>query len=105
MNNYLVKFDSNWADEFNTKGFELMSKEDCDLLFEGIKNCQYPVEIGFGTNEFWEFSSPEEVFKVIEVKILSEQEATTIYNIFFDKYTSEYGMTPFGQFEDYLHYE
>ena len=82
MQKMLVKFECNWADEFNCEYFEIMSKEACDQLVEEIKTAIYPLEAGFGSNESFTFESPEEVLKCMRFQFLNPQEAKVFAKYF-----------------------
>lgn len=90
---YLVKFDCNWADEFDVRGVSV-----CDsvrLAHEkkvAAENSEYVFdEIGFGTNEsFFELTMSElfECFNFIEI---SESTYLELRNQFVGSYSEGYG--------------
>jgi hypothetical protein len=77
-NMYLVKFSSDWADEFTMEGFVIMNEEKFRHFMNCIENAEYPRESYFGTNEFFEFSSKEDVLECIEVKQISNDDVIVI---------------------------
>ena len=98
----LVKYEDNYADEFDIAGFKIFETndhyikwseevehafyfDDCDLVRTG------PVEIYFGTNEFVSFETIKDYQKCLEVKEISAYEADLLesligadYGIFID---------------------
>lgn len=46
----LVKFDKNWADEFDVYGFKLMTPEQYAELIDNVDKLTF----SFGTNEGWD---------------------------------------------------
>lgn len=87
---YLVKFSSDWADEFDCNGFAVVGEKGLELIKNGIETATYPREEYFGTNEFFEFYSKEEVLRKLVVSEISELEADTIKTL-LGKY---YGIFP-----------
>jgi hypothetical protein len=49
----LIKFERNWADEFDVKGFRVVSKEDWKDWHAKLK-VRTGLRFCFGTNEGWE---------------------------------------------------
>jgi hypothetical protein len=100
MKNFLVKFDGNWADEFDTNGFQLMSEKEWVKLFYSIKNTNYPLEIYFGSNEFWTFERPEDILDNLTLRVVTKEEAKIIDKYFDCSKWYGYGHTPFEQILD-----
>lgn len=73
----LVKFEKNWADEFDCRGFAIMSQRDFD---EMMANMPLQHEVYFGTNEYWtEGEITADAFTATEISI---EEADTIEKLF-----------------------
>ncbi len=90
MNYFLIKFEGNWADEFDVAGFSVLSEEEWETLQEEIQSIVYPYELGFGFNESLYFEDQEELQKCIIVRKLTNEEAYTIEKYF----TNNYGLVP-----------
>jgi hypothetical protein len=101
----LVKFDNNWADEFDIKGFVALSKEKWDEYKRKIKET-------FGENEFnWYFGTNEDlIFEEGAVSYLKSFSESKISKSEFDflkkKFAHakdsmvKYGTIPFYSDED-----
>ncbi len=74
---FLVKFSNCWADEFTCEELCLMTQEYFDQWYKSLKTCfseESEQEFYFGTNEFFYYSSIEEVFNDIVVTAVSQPE-------------------------------
>lgn len=91
----LVKWEKDWADEFDMTGFELMSDEKYAKFERSLKVIEYPTEACFGSNESYEFERADDITSGITAMDITEEEGQTIRKLFhkFDKYTS-FGWTP-----------
>ncbi len=78
---YLVKFSSDWADEFDMDGFRIMSEEEFEKYKTGMNNEEYPYEAGFGTNEWFDYDSSQDIMKDLTIVEMSEEDV-----IVFEKY-------------------
>lgn len=76
----LVKFDSDWADEFQANGFRVFTPEKWEQFKSEIPDS--PGEVGFGTNEFFEFVDKADYFYSIEEIEISDVEAETLIRLF-----------------------
>jgi len=107
MPQVLVKFDTWYCDEFNVKGFRIMTRDEfndmMNTLFDirNIKKAdQIPyISIGFGANEDLEFDDAEELMDCFDVTDISDEQANTLA-YFFGK---EYGYWPMPALEGWLH--
>ncbi len=73
---FLVKFSADWADEFQCEELCLMTQEYFDQWYNSLKECfngDADREFYFGTNEFFNYSSIEEVFNDIVVTAVSDE--------------------------------
>jgi len=89
---FLLKTEYDWADEMDIIGFCLMRPAEYDYLLREIEAIEYPIEWGFGTNQYIEFESAEEILKSFDVSVLTLEYAEFVKNKFL-KYGS-YGHTP-----------
>jgi hypothetical protein len=95
----LVKWFGNWADEFDTYGFIVVTNDEWDKLQSIIPKVKSGTEIGFGTNESWFFDGPEDILRDIEVVDISGLEIAILKKHFptvYGKYQVSYGTHPFG---------
>lgn len=84
----LVKFDRNWADEFNVYGMAIMTQESFDSLMKWAKNASYY----FGTNEGWEGEDISDGFTASEI---DEDDIRYLRDLIFEGHDS------FGIFPDW----
>lgn len=84
MGKVLVILDKDWADEFNVKGFSVMTEEELKqgkVKFEkALKGG--PVTVGFGTNEELEFENMQDLERNITVRKITPQEHSTLKKLF-----------------------
>jgi hypothetical protein len=81
---YLVKFSSDWADEFDMNGFKVMSEEEFEKYKTGMNNEEYPYEAGFGTNEWFDYEDAEDVMNDLTIVEISVSEAEVLTKLFTD---------------------
>ena len=70
MSKYLIKFEANWADEFDCEQFSLVEADSVEIVYQNIKDMltEYEGYIGFGSNQGWEEGEiTNENFKVKEL--------------------------------------
>lgn len=94
----LVKFSSNWADEFDVEGFALMTQEnyDANIAFYSRADAYF----GFGTNQELEGSDIVQGFKA---QPITDAEADTLRKLFPElrsKYYPVYGVFPYAEEDD-----
>jgi hypothetical protein len=100
MKKLLVKFDSNWADEMDIDGFQVMT----EVEFEDYKKVVKKVfeqagkpgwSFGIGTNEEIEYESEKDFLCEIKPTEISDEEYET-FKKYFTKYdkTITYGFFP-----------
>jgi hypothetical protein len=94
----LVKFNSNWADEFDVNGFALMTQEQYDrnLAYYSRPDAYF----GFGTNQ--DMEGPE-IVRGFSAKEVSEDEAAMLRTMFPElksSYYPVYGMFPYAEEDD-----
>lgn len=101
INHYLVIEDTNWADEMDIQGFQLVkSKKDVKNLKEeildkieasgGEDSDVYPLTTYIGSNQELECESRSELSRTIKVKPITPEEYNSIKKVF--------GTTSFGNF-------
>lgn len=98
MKYFLVKENSNYADEFDIKGFKIFKAESEEILREEIKNKvldgdEFPLEKYFGTNEAIEINNEEELWQNISIEPISKDDYILLLMLFpsVDKYS--FGLT------------
>jgi hypothetical protein len=102
MSKVLVKFEANYADEFDIYGFDIMEKSEWEDHLTWVNNIteetdgeyQWPIEEFFGTNEailFYDYNEYVSCFTVVDI---TEEEVETI-----DKFFTTYERGNFLQLE------
>ena len=75
----LVKFDDNYADEFDVEGFRVMSAQEWNDYVKKIEACKnWPQSKYFGTNEGCEWDCFEDYLSCFKIKPLTPGQARTI---------------------------
>ncbi len=83
----LVKFDGNYADEFDMEGFTVFSLSEWYWhCWKILGDATFPQECYFGTNEFFEFESAEDYLRNFSLKLITKAEAETLYKLFNGHY-------------------
>ena len=90
MGFHLVKFEADYADEFNVTGVRLF--EDWDEWQKEMKAIEYPYKWNFGSNEGIEFDSWVDFISHFEVYTISREEAD---------FLSRTGLDNHGHFPEY----
>jgi hypothetical protein len=94
----LVKFDDNWADEFDLEGFMIWEKEEWEQHKALALRCKnWPQESYFGTNEWTEWQSAKQYLDCFTEVDLSPEEVLTMTKLFGDRMMN--GYSNFGIFE------
>lgn len=97
---YLIKFDKDWADEFNVYGFQIFEQVEWDKLYKKLKkNKNKEVSFNFGTNEGWDEEPIQSFLDDIEIIEITEDEKNIIEKLMGD----EFGVFP--DFEEMLNDE
>ena len=103
MRHILVKYCSNWADEFDIQGFAIMNDEEYIQWIEDFRKASYTkYQWYFGTNEYincWDFEdwsvtnlSKEEVLNLVFMLDLEQR--------YYDEDYPTYGFFPYFYFEE-----
>lgn len=86
MAKVLVKFEKDWADEFDVRGFAVYDKEEWEKDLAEFKECTEFGGAWFGTNEGWEGSeilgNKEDWVRSWEVTEISDDEAAVLGKFF-----------------------
>lgn len=83
-NKVLVQWNSNWADEMDVEGFQILTDREWETIRHSILQRKNSFEIYVGTNEDIEYSNGEELLEEITVTPLTLEEAATIEKFFGD---------------------
>jgi hypothetical protein len=101
MRYLMLKFEKDWADEFDIKGFCVMTEERWNAkkleldIFWGKVESGWECSMGFGTNQEVGFSSAKDVLSSIrEVEITKSQ-----YDAVEDLFDGSYGHMPYISYE------
>ncbi len=90
---FLVKETANWADEFDIEGFKIMEANNKEELEEKIINNKvFPCELYFGTNEWQDYNSKEQLLRDLEICEISDIEIK-VFEKFFGKLDRAFGVT------------
>lgn len=79
FNFVLVRFEANWADEFDVEGFAVM---DSDEFLAWIKRVPDQYEFGFGTNQSIEFDSVDDFKRCVTVHAIPREQAQFLFEVF-----------------------
>jgi hypothetical protein len=94
----LVKFNCDWADEFDVYGFTIIENDEWDKFMQAIENLDYPHESYFGTNEAIIFERRDDIIRSFKVVDITDQEAD-IFKRCFQRYPDDehinFGYIPF----------
>ena len=111
----IAKWHCDWADEFDTEGFIVTTKEKWDLYVSSLTSDDYVRSMYFGTNEGWDDLTVERYLENIVIQSLSLDEANILIKLFGKKgiwgwngkkHTGEglrviYGIFPEANHDDY----
>jgi len=81
-NYVLARYSFNYADEFDIQGFKVFTGTEWQEELRLIESAIYPVESGFGTNEFVEFNSAKGFLDSIDTSAISKQDYETLRKLF-----------------------
>lgn len=91
---FLLKTEFDWADEMDIIGFCLLRPAEYEYLIREIKAIQYPIDWSFGTNQYIEFESAEEILKSFDVSVLPIAKAESLRSMLHIHTIDQYGHTP-----------
>ncbi len=97
---YLMTFSKYYYSDFNVEGFSVIeTPQELDNISSAIENYENPIEIYFGTNQYFEFEDGKDIWNYIEVVRITDAAAKTIENLF----DCSYGLlTPIDIFNDII---
>ncbi len=78
----LVKFEDNYADEFDVDGFRLLRGQQWIEHVKEIVEGKYPCEYGLGTNEWIEYEHPYDMLETFKVHRLTEEQYAWMEGLF-----------------------
>lgn len=102
MEYVLIKFEKDYADEFDVHGIMILPVERWQKQLELFEKAEYPFTRGFGTNEELEFNSFKDVQRAFKVQPVTEQEYE-VFNKFFGpafKNSMSFGFIPDPPYEE-----
>jgi len=115
--NYLVITDCNWADELDINGFEIISTEKYhefqNLIsqLEGkefgsdrLKEGEFVLELGFGSNQSVEFDSVESINECFEFVVLGDSDADALRRLFGSRLKYGFGQALFNDLIENIQY-
>lgn len=74
MKYYLVKYEDNYANEFDVHGFKVFTEEELVDYKKEIYSKSFPIDIHFGNNEFVLYTDADDYFEFIEQTEISKVE-------------------------------
>jgi hypothetical protein len=98
MKHFLVKEDSNYADEFDLQGFKLFeaeSEEDLKstILLRVLDGGEFPLDKYFGTNEVIEIEDEEALWNMLDITEISKTDYDILLKLFRFINKSPFGLT------------
>ncbi len=92
----IIVFDSNYADEFDVTGFRIVTDEEAvkyiNSIAEAFKRTDENIEWYFGSNEYVEFESEDEILNCITIKDITSDEFKFLKSLF--NLSDEFGHIP-----------
>lgn len=99
-NYFLVKFEDNYADEFDVYGFRIMNEKQLTKFTNVVRDLKnFPLEIYFGTNEALIFESQKDVMSGFKMLPITKDEMVSLKRLFPNAEKWGYGFFP--SLEDY----
>jgi hypothetical protein len=99
----LLKYEDDYADEFDVYGFMLMTDEEWNK-FEKVIDCMedFPQEFYFGTNEQIIYENKENVKRAFKPIRISLEDAKVIKKLFGNQYNDDvnFGFIPYDQIRE-----
>jgi hypothetical protein len=84
----LVRFNENWADEFDLRGGWVATQADYRAWCASVQTCRYPAECYFGTNESIEYTNYDSVMRACVAQPITK----TQYNVLSGLFPGTFGM-------------
>ncbi len=81
----LVKYDDNWADEFDVEGYRVFTRSEFEHFVDMVSNHSFDgVRHGFGTNEEIEYFDVESYLNTLTATAISAADFDTFVRLFKD---------------------
>lgn len=88
----LVKFQADYADEFDVYGFKVFHDSEWEDTLKAIKeNAEFPAELGFGSNEYITLETFEDYERCIDVTRIEDEQAAFLAEQFPNSDTYGWG--------------
>ena len=104
MRHILVKYCSNWADEFDIQGFAIMNEEEYIQWIEDFRKAEETdYDWYFGTNEcicYWNFEKDWSVTNLSKEEVLNLVFMLDLEQRYYDEEYPTYGFFPVFYFEE-----
>ena len=102
MEYVLIKFEKDYADEFDVHGIMVLPLDEWKKQLELFEKAEYPFTKGFGTNEELEFNTFKDVKKAFTVSQINEQEYEVFKKFFGNTYSDsiDFGFIPEPPWEE-----
>lgn len=104
MRHILVKYYSNWADEFDIQGFAIMNEEEYIQWIEDFRKAEEIDYVWyFGTNEYicyWNFEKDWSVTNLSKEEVLNLVFMLDLEQRYYDEEYPTYGFFPVFYFEE-----
>jgi hypothetical protein len=92
----IVFYDTNWADEMDISGFQIMDQDKWNDFKTKVAACKKRMFVGFGTNEDNEYSEGKHLLAELTAKKISAEEIKVLNKLFGPNIvTYGYGHTSF----------
>lgn len=83
MSKVFVRFQDNYADEFDLSGWHILEESHWNSVVQAInRHEKWPVEYYFGTNEAMEWSSSKDMLRSYTVKPIDEDDVQVLARLF-----------------------
>ena len=99
----LLKFEMDYADEFDVYGFRVVTDQEWDKFLKVIECLSFPLEAYFGTNEQVVFENKEEILQAFKMEKISLDDEKVLTKLFAPPYKDSdvaFGWDPFDYFQE-----
>ncbi len=90
----MMIFDKNWADEFDVKGFEVLTEAEYMEFTAAVNKLEYPADFHFGSNEAIEFDDANEILNSFKIKMITDKQHAFLRETFNLTYGNRWGFSP-----------
>jgi hypothetical protein len=84
--NYLIKWESNWADEMDVSGFVVATEKELDEWKTILKNRKTGFMFYIGTNEELYYDSGKQLLSECKIKEITKEEAVVLKKLFKEQF-------------------